>query len=328
MLNFSKLKYFLKSISNIHIQASKNNIFLFATPRGGSTWLMEIIASQPGMKFFDEPFNIRRDNVKNVNIFSDWSDLMPDSSQKEVIFKHIDNLEKNRIRYMNPPPFRKNHRFFTSRIVYKIHEIEHLVGDIQNELNGKILLLIRHPLANTISRHVFPRLTYFLNSDYYKNKYLSNDQIEKINKIISTGTTLQKGVVSWCFENLIILEHAKNKDCVFITYEELVLNSEKSCRLLQNKLDLPDLQSMLSSVGEPAMNIMMSNKDTLDIMHDKDNIIKKRKLVTKWKKKVTESDEKAAFEILDLFNIDIYEVNRYIATEKYLNFTDTSNAFN
>jgi len=325
MLNLPKLKYFLKSISNVHIQGNKKNIFLFATPRGGSTWLMEIIASQPGMKYFDEPLNIRRDNVKNVNIFSDWSDLMPDSAQEEKIFQHIRNLEKNKIRYMNPPPFRKNHRFFTSRIVYKIHEIEHLITEIKDELDGNILILIRHPLANTISRNVFPRLDYFINSNYYREKYLSDFQINEITKIVANGTNLQKGIVSWCYENLIPLQYSNKPDCAFVTYEELLLNSEKTCKLMQDKLDLPDLKSMLSSVGAPAMNIMMSNKDTLDIINNQDAINKKQRLVKKWKSKVSEEEERAAFDILDLFKIDIYEYDRYIATDKYLNFTSTNN---
>ena len=324
MYDFRQLKYLLKSISNIHIQGDKGNIFLFATPRGGSTWLMEIIASQPGMKYFDEPFNIRRDNVKTVNVFNDWADLMPDSCDKELIIKHLKNLESNKIRHMNPPPFRKNHRVFTSRIVYKIHELEHLIDEIKDEFNGYILYLLRHPIANTISRHVFPRLNYFIDSDFYNDNYLTVDQIQEIRKIIDNGTEFQKGIVSWCYENIIPLTSSHRSDFCFVTYEELLLNPEKTCKLMMEKLNLSDLNSMLKSIGDPAMNIMMSNNDTLDIIKNTDFTNKNLKLVKKWKSRVSEQEEDQAFEILELFGLNAYIKDRFIATDEYLNFKDTN----
>ena len=79
----NKTKDWIKTISNIHIQGDKKNIFLFATPRGGSTWVMEILASQPGMKYYDEPFSIRRPNVQKVSRFTKWEDLMPEGGAFE-----------------------------------------------------------------------------------------------------------------------------------------------------------------------------------------------------------------------------------------------------
>ena len=77
----------LRSISNIHRPGYKKDIFLFATARGGSTWMMEILASQPGIKFFDEPVNIRRPNVQRTGVFRDWLDLMPDGRRVEYILQ-------------------------------------------------------------------------------------------------------------------------------------------------------------------------------------------------------------------------------------------------
>lgn len=323
MFDLRKLKYFLKSVSNIHIQGAQPNIFLFATPRGGSTWLMEVVASQPGMKYYDEPFNIRRDNVKTVSAFSDWSDLMPDTSDTGKIFAHLHNLQENRIRYMNPPPFRKNHRFVTSRVVFKIHELEHMINDVRDEFKGYILFLVRHPIANTISRHVFPRLEYFINSDYYRERYLDEQQLAEIRLLINHGSELQKGIVSWCYENIIPLNETDRDNWVFVSYEEMLLNPEKMCKMMADQLKLPDLNKMLTSVGQPAMNIKMSNRDTLDIINNDDAMDKNIRLVTKWKARVSEEEERQAFEILDLFKLDIYKANRFVATDPYLNFADT-----
>ncbi len=83
-MNFKKsVKYLLNIVSNVHIQGEKKNIFIFSTPRSGSTWLMEIIASQSGFKFYDEPFNIRRENVQKAGYFSDWDELL----REKIIMK-------------------------------------------------------------------------------------------------------------------------------------------------------------------------------------------------------------------------------------------------
>jgi hypothetical protein len=56
-----RLQLLVKALTNVHRQGPLPNVFLFATPRSGSTWLMEIIASQPGFKYYDEPLNPRRE---------------------------------------------------------------------------------------------------------------------------------------------------------------------------------------------------------------------------------------------------------------------------
>lgn len=322
MNNLSFLKYLLKSNSNIHRQGSRKNIFLFATARGGSTWVMEIIASQPGFKYYDEPFNIRRDNVKKTNLFNSWDALMPGCSEHGEVLSYLKMLEKNEMRFMNPPPFRKNHRFFTNRIVFKIHELEHMINEIKDRCNGCILYLLRHPVANTISRSVFPRLHEFIDSPYYQN-LLSSDQQKEIKIIFEQGTTFQKGILSWCYENLLPLKHLDTSDWTTITYEEILLNPIRSCELFKENLFLDNVGLMLKSIDEPAVNISMSKTDTLNLMKSDNHTERRKGLVEKWKFKVTEENEKMAFDILSLFNIDAYVYDRHIATSRYLNFADT-----
>lgn len=326
MKNLSFLKYSLKSISNIHRQGDKKNIFLFATPRGGSTWVMEIIASQPGFKYYDEPFNIRRENVKKTNLFNSWDTLMPEYSGNDAVISYLKMLETNKLRFMNPPPFRKNHKFITNRIVFKIHELEHMINEIKNKCNGYILYLLRHPVANTISRSVFPRLSYFVDSSYYQN-LLSSEQQKEIKNIFNRGTTFQKGILSWCYENILQLKHLDTRDWTIISYEEILLNPVRSCEMLKEKLFLDNTDLMLKSIDEPAVNISMSNKDTIKIMKSTNHSERRKDLVEKWKLKVSEKDEMMAFDILALFEIDTYVYDRFVATSRYLNFSDTMAKF-
>jgi hypothetical protein len=322
------IKYSIKSFSNIHIQGKKKNIFLFATARSGSTWLMEIIASNPGIKYYDEPFNIRRPNVKKYGRFKYWSELMPDSDNKEAIFDYLYKLTNNNIKFVNPAPFRKNHSFISERIIFKIHELEHLINEIAEEFNGKVVFLIRHPIATSLSRKVFPRLEQFRKSKVYNEKYLGMEKVEEIERLLDRGSKLQKGIVSWCYQNIIPLKFAENSDWLFITYEELVLNPLLCCKLFIEELDLDSIKAMMKCVNEAAANIKLSDKETIDLFKVKNNSKRKLKIIQKWKKYVKEEEEKKLFEILDIFGLDIYIPKRIIAIEKYLHFESTSKIVN
>jgi hypothetical protein len=67
----------------------------------------------------------------------------------------------------------------------------------------------------------------------------------------------------------------------------------------------------------------MSKQDTFAILDDRDEQNRRRNLVTKWKSKVTEADERSCFNILSLFEIDAYQINRTVAHDRYLHFPDT-----
>ena len=319
----ASLKDLIKSASNIHSQGDKPNILLVATPRGGSTWVMEIISSQPGMKFYDEPFSIRRDNVRKTGLFKNWNDFQPEQAQDDKIIQYLNDLQTNKYKVMNPPPFRKNHRFLTNRIVFKIHELEHLVTTIEHECGMKVLYLLRHPIPNSLSRAVTPRLDLFMKSDVYKEQYLDKDQLDGITAIHQKGDGLELKVLDWCFENLVPLRFLDRSNWLTITYEELLLNSRNMCSLLSHKLQLDDLPALLKSVNEPAANITMSGQETLDILQNPAEDKRKLQMVKKWEGKITPEKEEEVMNILKLFGLDVYTTDRYIAAKPYLHFDDT-----
>lgn len=316
------VKYAIKSVANLHTQGSQSNIFLFATARGGSTWVMELIASQPGMKYYDEPFNVRRHNLARTGLFPTWDDVMPDTANTEKIVRYLKDLEAGRYRHMNPPPFRRNHRFLTNRIVFKIHELEHLVGTIARRCNGMVVYLLRHPIPTTLSRSVLPRLEHFVKSRFYED-LLGEHRTREIRALVAAGSHLQRGVVSWCYENVIPLTR-RDFEGLFITYEELVLNPVRSRDLLVDRLDLPDRKAMQRAFDRPSANIAMSSAETRAVMSQSDQRRKRSRLVTRWKSSVSREDESAVSDILALFGLDVYTGHRPLAAAQYLHFDDTA----
>ena len=53
----------LRSVSNRHRPGTRPNVFVFTTPRSGSTWLMELIQTQPHFKQCSEPLNLRMPGI-------------------------------------------------------------------------------------------------------------------------------------------------------------------------------------------------------------------------------------------------------------------------
>ena len=74
----------LRSVSNRHRPGTLPNVFVFTTPRSGSTWLMELIQTQPRFKQCSEPLNLRVDGVARRLGISDWEALYQDANWPRV----------------------------------------------------------------------------------------------------------------------------------------------------------------------------------------------------------------------------------------------------
>ena len=283
---------------------------------------MEIIASQPGIKFFDEPLSPRRANVAYSGRFPDYDALMPESGDSAAIIGFLRDLQAGRHGYMNPTPFQRNHRFLTHRALFKIHEIEHLIHQVEQHCDALVVYLLRHPVATSISRHTLPRLDLFLRSPYYSELLGTEERLSEVRRLASSGSPLQRAVVSWCYENLIALTQP-GPNWLFVTYEEFVLNPARSCDLLLSRLDLPDRDAMLSTFERPAANIAMSHAQTLAAMSSSNAQQRRQKLVTKWLAQISELDIADAAHVLATFGIDAYGASSPLAAPRYLHFGDT-----
>ncbi len=313
----------VKTVANLHRPGPSPDIFLFATPRGGSTWMMEVISSQPGFKFYDEPLSPRRDNVALSGVVPSWEALMSDTGDPARIIAFLRELQAGKHGYMNPPPFRRNHRYFTDRVVFKVHEIEHLMTKVEQECSAQIVYLLRHPIATSVSREVLPRLDLFLKCRYHEKLLDDPRARSRVLSIATKGTHFQRAVISWCYENLVALRQP-GPAWLFLTYEELVLNPERSADLLIQRLKLTDRTAMLQAFDRPAANIQLSHEQTLAALHTADARRRRHRLVTKWTERVSEQQRREAAEVLDLFRLDAYRVDSALANSRFLHFGDTA----
>ncbi|MGM0501753.1 MAG: sulfotransferase [Bacillota bacterium] len=335
----SKLKYGIKKILNFvhfHQNSDKKDIFIFSTFRSGSTWLEEIIKSQPRIKFPVSPNKI--EFLDNIDSYYKLIRPQPyyihlSKKEKEILKDYVMKASRGEIvygrRYVNL--FSTHHSFITDRSVFRLLRSCYLLDWFKKTFNCHIIYLVRHPIATCLSRkkvwenstnpsYWSFKIEHFLQSDYFRANYLKQGLGKFLQEQVPRSTELEKFVISWCLENLSLLRRVQKlegqTDFIFLTYEDLLLNSTKVINYLRDKLQLEDLDKMLAQVNIPSSTVKYSDDRTKS--NFKSSTYDKEFLLKKWEKEVSKKEEKKIFDIINQFGINIYKVNSFMPEEKYL----------
>ena len=286
---------------------------VFSTPRSGSTWLMELIWSQPGFKYCNEPLNLRNPLVRKNTGLTQWNQLY-DHTYTNQILTYFKKISEGSIKDLNPNPFNKFYKFKTNRIVFKILDgMEDRVLTLAGYCNAIPLLLIRHPIAVSVSRELLPRLETHFQKDFIRN--IPAHIIKEARQIVDTGNFLQQAIVCWCFENYYQLKDISDSKYKGVTYEEMVVDPKAAISRLAPYLDLGNEKLILENIKKPSKTTNKSDVQTKKIMH---NEYSPELILNKWKKKVSDADIINTQAILDLFEIDIYKADEAMPVKKFL----------
>lgn len=312
---------------NIHRQGSLGDIFLISAPRSGSTWLMEIIAAEPGVKFVNEPFTPKF--VKKARLPTGLEGKLPLNKWKVLVVPpgadiqfraHL--LENGATRIRGPYHiFGRNFDFLTNRRVLKDVDTTSICEWIDDQdLGFKIVYLIRHPIPTALSlvHGSMLRPEANLLHEGFRNRYLSDELATYAWGIVQNGSEFEKGVLQWCLDNLVLWRAITrgNRNWLLFTYEELLLSPVNSIQLIAERLELSHLDRLLRRIRIPSATTW---PDRVEIV-EKANPVQR---VKEWQVQVTESAQRTAFEIVSRFGIDAYELGSPIARETYLHFSET-----
>jgi len=288
-----------------------NPIFIFAMPRGGSTWLMEIISSQKGFRYISEPFQLKNYLVQKYLQINCWNDLYMRTND-DVIIQYLKNIESNHLTFKNPIPGSRFWRPYTYQTVFKvINGCEDRLDYIVNTLNGHTIILLRHPIAVSVSRKVLPRLNAYVKSDYAD--FFTEKQIHFAHQIISKGSYLAKAVLSWCFQASVPLRNI-NDNVHVLTYEQMVLEPDKVIYYLNNWLGLKEISKLRRQFNVPSRTANLSFEKSSKYIKNQDV----QTIVRKWSDKVDKNQERNLLKILDVFEIDAYRQGEFTSSKYWL----------
>ena len=243
------VKRTVKALSSVHLPDGRPNVFLYSTPRSGSTWLMELIWSQPGFKTCNQPLYLESPAVRRHLGIEDWVTLYGLEALPRIE-RYLGRICKGRIGFTNPNPFRRFYRPVTRRIVFKeIHASAEVAELAAERLNCRVLYLIRHPIAVTLSTERWPTLPAFLSSDH--RRHFGPEELTLAHRILERGDRLERGVLAWCLQNAVPLRRAGD-DWTVVSYEQLVLDPLPAIAELARRLDHPAGHHLGSGRGDEA----------------------------------------------------------------------------
>jgi hypothetical protein len=316
--SIQRLRWYLTGyISNFHYQGGKPDIFIFGMPRSGSTYLMEIIASGPRMKFYNEPLTANQPACRQELGVASWHEFNLLANREERYLRYFGRLQQNRIKELNVPFYRSHRRLLTDRIVFKIiHGAEGMVPWFSETFNGAIVLLYRHPVATTLSRGSFPRLPDFLQNPAIRRLF-SSAELSYAEELIERGSLFEKGVLDWVIQLVGMTRPSVDPKWIRICYEDLAIYPKESFEYLREKLDLPPVKDITGLSSKPSRSIFLSDSKTKEFFKENRSDQERRYLVEKWRERASPEDVKRCFEICARFKLNMYDESSSFPRPEY-----------
>lgn len=328
MINKNRLKNLVKrKIDNIFNEHDncRQNILLFCTRRCGSTWLLEVLGSQTDAKVMGRPFHTSFDIPKYRKILSDIK-VEINSNDPNRKITSISGIEEKEMKnftklilsgdvVINPPWRFWSKRFnkYTKYVVLQMTNEKALINWFDENFDVKIIYMLRHPIPNALSimkRGWKTKSKKFIEDENFKDKYLNDRKIKKARKIIESGKDMEKHVLDWCLENTVpVSSDYDEKDWVVITYEQMVLEQDKTVNFLSDKLEIGDKTAMKKVYRKPSKT---SSKKVESKIYDKEYLLKR------WKKEVNESTINEIRKILNIFEVEEYSTSDFMPSQRLM----------
>lgn len=322
------LKKLIKSIvfeilwSFLRHEKTKRDICLFASRRGGSTWLQEVICINGRIRAIDQPFSFYSGPPflhEHLPIVTNSLFLHLDQEDEMRIKKYVDSIFAGHLVLGAQWRFwKKSFLLKSNRILLKITKGKSLMKWFTDNYDVDMVWLIRHPIAQSLS--VIKAgwendSKVYLQNPFFVDQYLNAGLQEFAGKILDHGDILEKYVLNWCLESLIPFHTLQKKpQIILISYEESVLKPENMAAYLSEKLGLNNCSAMKKGMSLPSRTTKFTHADVGSInWHNK---------IQQWEKSVPNNLRNRCFDIIERFGIDLYSRSSLMPLEKYQLFCE------
>lgn len=312
---------------SFHASGEDADLMIFACRRSGSTWLMELLASAPRLRFVNEP-DIQS-LIYEAELPTGLENHLPPELRK-IVDVPIGSEDAFRRHFMDPRSTRirgpynlcspQYHVFTTRRVIKIVHAtaIADWIGVQHWPLHS--IYLVRHPIATALSMmrsNVTCRAVANLRHPGFCAK-MGSALTDFAWDILREGSALDRFVLEWCLDNLVPFRSWRSGvgNWSFLTYEELLLDPSRSLGRLGAEVDLIITPSMLRLAGVPSASTTTARRPSL--LNESAS-----EAVTRWTLHIDRRREERAFAIVDTFGFDLYGVGRSVATDRYLHFQET-----
>ncbi|MGM0932658.1 MAG: sulfotransferase [Bacteroidota bacterium] len=228
----------------------KKAILVFGDPRGGTTWLTEILHSLPNTAINWEPLHVIHGVVPKSYKFGWWPYIKKEEGNKKykLLFKAILTAKLSNAwtrRFCNIETLLKS-KYIITKFVRGSQLLPWFTLQFP-ELKHKPIYILRHPITSSMSQ-----LKTFQKLDRkamwaeipYKNRVeippvINNEKFIKHQDFLKKlPSYLEHQIAIWCIHNVDTLKSEDQHNWVKIYYENMVQNPEKEIKSLINKINL------------------------------------------------------------------------------------------
>lgn len=296
----TSLKWLEKDNGSRNYINSDNNIYLFASPRGGSTWFSQLLNSIPNSAILWEPlFPGGRSYKELKQVGFDWHQPIPQDAnwpEAESFFKKLLNREilHAKLLWINDLMKIKNAEIYIYKFCYGNLMLPWLI----DRFNIRPVLFLRHPCAVVASQ--LKRSFSMGDWAYYSRNCRYNEIYKKHESIYSLLTKPEQRLAAqWAIEMDYLLNHPyHNNKWLTVTYEDLILNPEKEVARISKWINLNIPGELEVSIRRPSATTDTKSINRIKIPHSQ---------LSSWEKELTE------VQIKDI----LYVVNDYFGLKQY-----------
>ncbi|MEL6890670.1 MAG: hypothetical protein AAFP84_03680 [Actinomycetota bacterium] len=293
-----------------HEQGDRPNILLFATRRGGSTFAMELIGANRGVRPMNQPLETQSDNLTlaqalEIPRFRQGQITSLAGAEEERIERLVHALFDGEV-VINAPttPWRRDVDIVSDRVVLKLLDSKPVIGWFDERFDADIVYLTRHPIPQSISciRNGWTlTVDAHLDDREFVDRWLTAATLAAAHDVMSSGSELDSFVLNWILENLAPLRLLpSHPDWLHVRYEDCVLDPVGTFERMADRLQLTDTERMREVLTRPSQSSRRSTADTRQAIESGE----REALVVGWRDRIDADVELRINRLLETFEID------------------------
>lgn len=286
---------------------TEENIIIFADPRGGSTWLAEIMKEILKRPILWEPLHVRKvKRLQHLN-FS-YRQHIPEDASWEEAYSFFEDLFKGKIKSNWLYHRESLLNFVINRsVIIKICRGNLLIPYIVKNFNfnKQPIYLVRHPLA-VVASQLKQGGWDNTSVQYNFGNYKFNEHYLKHESFLKTLSTKEEVLTAtWCLTNQPTLKNPyNNKKWITVTYEEMLLEPKETVVRILNRM----------GVTKDLNYINFKKKSNTSIQK---KTLSDEERLNQWRKDFTKDQITKMDAVLKYFKIEHYSAEELLPLIKY-----------
>lgn len=297
------------------LAGDKNKIILSGSPRGGTSWLAELISQATRYALIWEPleytsnasylerygFGLERDCFIDPNKPNTTSNLR----EKKRYFQ---DLLDGKLLSLDLLHSKGTTNFINTVIpsltpirgyVIKFIRANRLLGWMVNEFDVKSMFILRHPCAVISSQLNFAWKEVYWGSrwkEFTQNNLKEKVYYSRLMKLFDTVSYPEEILaLDWIFTTLLPLRGLNDNRILVISYEEILNDPSSSLSKVMSFFSVKDFRFNSNMVTRPSSTYKKSERDPIQSFR-----------VDGWKNRLETDQIKRIMDICNLFELDFY----------------------